>query len=100
MNLFEQCIMFSVIKNKHLNFAQVIFDQMADIIGGTKRSAHVPYPRWFALILKYFVVGYDDDQADDWAHSFTSMKLFNQIPEDEWSITKGMQIWIDNPFPC
>ncbi|CAH1415332.1 unnamed protein product [Lactuca virosa] len=52
---------------------------------------------WSTLILQHFGTGYDDDQAEDWIHSFTSSKLFNQDPDDERRITKGMQKWINAP---
>lgn len=45
MNTFEQCILYSVVKNKQLDFAQLIFYQMGEIIVGAKRSTHVSYPQ-------------------------------------------------------
>lgn len=77
MNSFEQRILFSVIKNKQLDFTQLIFNQIDEIIRGNKSSTHVPYPRWFELILIYVGTDYVEDQAEDWIHSFTSSTLFN-----------------------
>ncbi|CAH1422979.1 unnamed protein product [Lactuca virosa] len=54
MNSFEQHILLSVIKNKQLDFNQLIFDQIDEIIKGSKRSTNVPYPWWFAQIFQYF----------------------------------------------
>ncbi|CAH1423639.1 unnamed protein product [Lactuca virosa] len=67
---------------------KMIFDQFAEIIQGSKRSPHVPYSRWLTLILQHIGTSCDDDQAEDWTHSLTSSKLFNQDLDDEWSITK------------
>lgn len=69
-----------------------------EIIRGNKRSTHVPYPRWFALVLQYVGIGYGDDQAVDWIHSFTSSKLFNHDPDNDWNITKGMQKWVNTQY--
>lgn len=78
----------------------MIFHQIDEIIRGNKRSTHVPYRRWIALILQYIGTSYGDDQVVDWIHSFTSSNLFNQDPDDDWNITKGMQNWINTPYEC
>lgn len=36
LNAFEQCILFSFIKNKQLDFTQLIFDQYVEKIKGNK----------------------------------------------------------------
>lgn len=62
MSAFEQRIIFSIIKNKQLDFALMIFDQIVQIIIYNKRYTHVPYLKWFALGLQYVCTGNRDDQ--------------------------------------
>lgn len=43
LNLFEICIQYTMVKNKHLDFAKLIFDQLVVSILGKKRSSFVLY---------------------------------------------------------
>lgn len=91
MNSFEKHILFSIIKNKQPSSTQLIFNQIVEIIKVKKMSIHVPYPKRFAPTLQYVGTVYVDNQVIDWIHSFTSSKLFNQDPDEDWRITKGYE---------
>ncbi|CAI9291256.1 unnamed protein product [Lactuca saligna] len=51
LNLFEQRILYSIVYNKKLEFAQLFLDQMVNCITGNKKPLNVPYPHWLGLIL-------------------------------------------------
>lgn len=42
-----------IVYNKKLDFSQIFLDQVIECISGNKRLVHVPYPRWFGLILSH-----------------------------------------------
>lgn len=101
MKSFKQYILCFLIKNKKLDFSQLIFNQIVEIIKGSKRSTHVPYPRLFTLILQYIGISYEDELLKNWSHSFTSSNFFNQVYEDECNIARGMRKWINAPpYEC
>ena len=67
-------------KNKHLDFAQLIFEKLVVFISGKKMSSYVPYPLWFSLILAYVGYGLNDDSDDSIAKYTMSSKLINSTP--------------------
>lgn len=73
-----------MVKNKHLDFAQLIFDQFVVLISGKKRSSYVPYPHWISLALAHIVSRYISDANESIVKSIMSYKLTTatHVPPD------------------
>ncbi|KAL7603496.1 hypothetical protein Lser_V15G16679 [Lactuca serriola] len=71
---------------------------MIDCISRNKRPLHVPYLRWFGLILSR-EEGYVESHGIIIPIPALSSKIVNDAPsKDDFPITAWMQKWIENPY--
>lgn len=66
-----------MVKNKHLDFAQLIFDQLVASISWNKRYSYVPYPHRLFFFLAHIRYGYIGVANDSIFKSTMSSKLIN-----------------------
>ncbi|CAI9302501.1 unnamed protein product [Lactuca saligna] len=98
LNLFEQRILFFIMYNKRLDFAQLFIDQVISYIIGNKKPVNVPYPCWLILILSH-KEGYVEIHGIIIPIPTLSLKITNATPyEGEFPITMRMQKWIEKPY--
>ncbi|KAL7586034.1 hypothetical protein Lser_V15G42258 [Lactuca serriola] len=96
-NLFEKRVLYSIVYNKRLDFAQLFLDQMIDSIIANKKPLHVPYPRWLGMILSQDE-GYVKNHGIFIPIPAFSLKMINVVPsQGDFPITMRMQKWIEKP---
>ncbi|KAL7587603.1 hypothetical protein Lser_V15G38004 [Lactuca serriola] len=98
LNFFEQRILYSIVDNKKLDFAQILLDHTIKCCSRNKRPVHVPYPRWLGLMLSH-EEGYVDSHRIIFPIPALSSKIINVVPSmDDSSIIARMRKWIENPY--
>ena len=99
LNQYELHLFYCMVAGREIDYAGLIFSQMAESIKGKNRPAHVTFPRFFALVLEHIGNGYIGAEEDKIAVPTSSSKLINEdFHADDLGLSDKMNEWLAVPY--
>nr|KAJ0187089.1 hypothetical protein LSAT_V11C900489010 [Lactuca sativa] len=97
---YEQQVVCSLLLNKRLDYGELFFDQLVQLLRANVRADHVPFPRWIALVFdKFFVADYFSHSGNPIQCPRMSVRMYQDDPLDtDIGISDRMREWIANPY--
>ncbi|KAL7592928.1 hypothetical protein Lser_V15G35435 [Lactuca serriola] len=97
---YEQQVVCSLLLNKRLDYGELFFDQLVQLLRANVRVDHVPFPRWIALVFdKFFTADYFSHSGNPMQCPRMSVRMYQDDPLDtDIGISDRMREWIANPY--
>ncbi|CAI9265233.1 unnamed protein product [Lactuca saligna] len=97
---YEQQVVCSLLLNKRLDYGELFFDQLVQLLYANVRADHVPFPCWIALVFdKFFAADYFSHSGNPIQCPRMSVRMYQDDPLDtDIVISDRMREWISNPY--